>query len=138
MNLTKVLATSLLGLCLVSAHEVNAFTKYDDPFQISSYVTEPAAPIKEGMKRYHWVVAEEEPGRILAVYAHKNHEIKLNIYYNQEKIWFEQVSARNLGCTNCEVKDRHLTNWRVGLRRGIAFALTHLALVDARKQAKTE
>lgn len=136
MKSTTVMAAGLIVFCLAAAPKVDAFTKYDDPFMISGYVTDPTAPIKEGMKRYHWAVAEEEPGRILAVYAHKNHEIKLNIFYNQEKIWFEQLSARNLGCTRCEVKERHLTNWRVGLRRGIAFALTQLALADAKANAK--
>ena len=135
----SLIATFALALVLPMAAGAQTFTKYDDPFNISAYVTDPAKPIKQAMDQYHWTVESEAPGRILAVYAHKNHEVKVNIFYTADKIWFEQLSAKNLGCKkgNCEVKERHLTNWRVGLRRGIGYQLTLLALEDAKRAAST-
>ena len=135
MKMFHLISMVLLAVSLTLTTHAQAFTKYLDPFNLSAYVTDPAEPIKKGMQQYHWVVEEEEPGRILAVYSHNDHEIKLNIFYNAEKIWFEQVSARNLTCNNCTVKERHLTNFRVGLRRGIAYHLTELALNDARRDS---
>lgn len=136
MNASQTLIAVLLMLGLFNSPWAGAFSQYDDPFLLGTYVTHPDEPIKAGMAQYHWTVAAEEPGKILALLNYKGHEIKLNIYYNAEKIWFEQISARKLECTkHCEFKQRYLTNWRTGLRRGIAYQLTLLAQQDARQKA---
>lgn len=137
MNRHTWIGSALVALCLLAPGLSQAYTKYDDPFTLQPYVSQPAEAIKKGLQQYQWTVLKETPGKIEAQLSHKGHELRLDIFYNASKIWFEAVSAQNLSCKKapCKVEPRHLTNWRVGLRRGIAYQLTLLALEDAKARA---
>ncbi|MEO2267469.1 hypothetical protein V1358_09170 [Pseudoalteromonas sp. YIC-656] len=109
------------------------YTFYNDPFYLSDYVTDPAAVINKGLKQYEWQVVEQSPGLVQALLDHKGYKLRLNIHYSDSKIWFDEVSAENNNCSKkpCEVEQRHIDRWRMGLRRGIAKAITDEAVKDA-------
>ncbi len=133
---TSIIALLLSAVILSTSSQ--AYTLYDDPFHIQPYITEPEKIIKKGMVQYGWAVLNENPGKIEALLDHKEYRVRVNIFYSVDKIWFESVSAENNNLCKqvpCEVEQRHLDRWRMGLRRGIAFAMTQEALRDAQAKA---
>ncbi|MEM0514786.1 hypothetical protein WCN91_05005 [Pseudoalteromonas sp. YIC-827] len=138
-TLSHWLVAASLGCALVggaSADSTPTFTMYDDPLLIQPYVTEPAKVIKLGMNQYQWRGTEQTPGTIAAELDYKGYVLRVDIHYNSEKIWFEAISSVNNDCKKppCEVEQRHIDRWRTGLRRGIAKAITDLAVKDAYQQ----
>ena len=139
MTISSLLVRSLilavgLGFCSHSAAQEGAeFTFYDDPFVLGSYIDDPSTLIKKGMKQYEWQSVEEVPGVVRAKLDYKGYELRVDIHYSATKIWFEPISAINNDCAKkpCEVVQRHVDRWRLGLRRGIAKAITDEAIKDA-------
>ncbi|WP_105201257.1 hypothetical protein [Pseudoalteromonas sp. T1lg10] len=138
-TLSSLLLTATLSCTLVSqvqAETNQSFTLYDDPLLLQPYVTEPAKVIKLGMNQYQWRSVNQTPDTIEAELDYKGYVLRVDIHYNSEKIWFEAISSVNNDCKKppCEVEQRHIDRWRTGLRRGIAKAITDLAVKDAYQQ----
>lgn len=118
-------------------------TMYGDPIHIAEYVSDPRAAIVEGVRQFGWVVQDEQPGKVVLRLERPNVQVVNAVYYDRDKIWFEDVSDKLLECPKpnkkssglkprpCEISDSTLLRWRINLRRGILKQIQELALNDA-------
>jgi hypothetical protein len=146
------IALSVGSLCALPfsamAQAPSARSLSNDPIRINSYVSDPRAAIIEGVRKFRWVVQEEQPGKLILRLERPDILVLHAVHYDDKSIRFEDIEAKILQCptpkrqragrpveaTTCSVPEFRVGGWRVNLRRGVQMQIQELALLDA--QAK--
>ncbi|MBC7983668.1 MAG: hypothetical protein H7Y02_07440 [Candidatus Obscuribacterales bacterium] len=78
-------------------------TTYSDPIRLNAYVNEPRAAIVEGIRRFQWVVQDEQPGKLVVRLDRPAVHVLNAIYYDKQQIRFEDISALSYDCSNTTI-----------------------------------